>query len=700
MNSHALRVLEYNRVCEILTSFAATGLGRARIAALTPIGDRDELAARLQEVNEMRGLIEAARLPLAGFKEVATAIRALVEGGRPAEPELLWDILELLRGGRALRSALTRESDVYPAMARVGRSIEDVVELRERIERSIDPKGGLRDQATEKLARLRAEVSQARESIRRRIARLLTTPRLQRAMQQEGVKFKNDRYLLPVKEEYRRWVPGVVRDRSQTGATLYVEPADLVIDGDDLLRLLDSERNEAQRILWELTRDVLAVEDVLRRIQDRVADVDLTYAKARYARAYQLSQPRIVDAGEGFALKLTEARHPYLMWMCRDETRGIHEPDLERVHAEVVALDVRLGNDRRILVVTGPNTGGKTVVLKTIGLNVLMALSGIPIAVGEGSCVPFVSNVFADIGDEQSIEQSLSTFSAHLTQIYEILRDGDPSALVLLDELGSGTDPLEGAALATALLEWFHGLGWHVIVTTHLGSLKEFAFTHDGAENAAMQFNRESLEPTFRMAVGLPGGSHALEIARRLGLLEEIVDAAQQEVDSAQGPTREVIEKMVDSHRRLEKERLRMQRLRQRAQGERRAAESDREEARVERDVWRKEAEILVDDVIRSARGKLVALVDKLRSVPKSHQPVVDELRWTLELLLTETPLGERREKFARSLKKEDEVYVPKFRERCKVRKINKTERVVTVLLNGIPTEIGFDDVSWLEEVR
>ncbi len=699
MNDHALRVLEYGQIRDILASYAATPLGRALVAGLEPMHGLADLRVRLSEAAEMGELIKIARVPLSGFKDVAAAVRALAAGGRPAEPELLYDVLQLLRGSLALKEGLSRQPETFPSITRLAAGLADLPALRERIERAVDPREGIRDDCTEKLRLLRGEIRQLRESIRERIGRKLADPRLHKAFQSEGIKFKNDRYLLPVKADYRQWVAGVIRDRSHTGGTLYLEPEELVLDGDRLLDRIDDERAEVQRILWEFTRAVLAEENRLKENQHMIALADLAYAKACYAQAFGLSIPEIHDPREEgtFLLELRQARHPYLLWLNRDKRRDLRDPGLEEARSKVIPLDVRLGDPSRLLIITGPNTGGKTVVLKTIGLNLLMALSGMPIAAEPGSKTPLVSDLFADIGDEQSIEQSLSTFSAHLSQIVEILKAGDANALVLLDELGAGTDPLEGAALATALLDWFYRNGWKAIITTHLGSLKEFAFLHEAAENAAMLFDPETLKPTYHMALGIPGSSHALEIARRMGVNPEIAGAAEEKMREIQAPTQEVIEKMMSSHRQMEKERRRMQRLRQRAQGERRAAEADREGAAVERKAWRQEAELLADQAVRAARDKLLALLPKLQGVPKALQPVVEELRWTVELLLAGTPLGERREEFARSLKKEDEVYVPKFRERCKVRKVNKSERVVTVLLNGIPTEIAFDDISWLD---
>jgi DNA mismatch repair protein MutS2 len=465
------------------------------------------------------------------------------------------------------------------------------------------------------------------------------------------------------------------------------------MEGDRLLDLLDRERDETQRVLWELTRMVLAEEERLCALEERLGAVDLAAAKAAYAEAFGLVSPQV---GEGPVLEIREARHPYLLWLRRDLSRDPREVDRESLHRAVVPIDVRLGESFHLLIITGPNTGGKTVALKTIGLSVLMALSGIPIPAAAGSRVPLYLDLFADIGDEQSLEQSLSTFSSHLVQIVDVLRHGSDRSLILLDELGSGTDPLEGAALGTAILDFFRERGWQAIITTHIGSLKEYAYAHQGAENAAMEFDPVTLRPTYRLLLGLPGRSNALAIARRVGVAPEVVEAAEAQVARTVEPTREIVERMERSARRAEKERRRASRVRQRALEGARRVEERRGEVEAERSVLRQEAEEEVEARVREARDRLRPLVQRLRSVPGPLVPALEELERAVEEALPLTPLGAKREAFARSLKKEDEVYVPKFRERCRVKKINKTERLITVLLNGIPTEIGFDDVSWL----
>ncbi len=700
MNDHAVSVLEFDRIREILSSYTVTGLGRQAALKLKPKASKEEIQESLDQAQEMGRLIDVARLPLAGFQDVAGTLRSLAEGGRPGEPELLYNLLTLLRGSLSLRETLTRDSKEFPVLSRLGEKFEDAPDLRHDLEEKLDSREGIRDEATEKLFLIRRELRELRDKVRSRIQRMRGESRLQKALQSEGVKFKNDRYLLSVKAEFRQHVKGVIRDRSTSGSTLYIEPQELVEDGDKLLNLLDDERDEVQRILWDLTRAALLEEKKIQRIQDHASKVDLAYAKCRYARSFNLSYPEVVDEPEQdqLTIELQEARHPYLMWLQRDTNKELAEDHFEYVKEKVVPLNIRLGTPYRLVIITGPNTGGKTVVLKTIGLAVLMAQCAIPIASQAGARIPLVSDLFVDIGDEQSIEQSLSTFSSHLTHLVEILKTADEKALILLDELGAGTDPLEGAALATSLLNHFKNKGWHAIITTHLTSLKEYAFSNEEVENAAMEFEQKTLEPTYRLVTGIPGRSHALEIAKRIGIDSTLIEEAEEQIEKIQAPTREIIEKMEHSHRKMEKERRRMTRLRQRAQGERRQAEQEREEAQLEREILREEADEMIDTTLREAREKFYPLLKQLQNLPKNLQPVAEDLKWTVELMLTGTPLGAKREEFARSLKKEDEVFIPKFKEKCKVRKINKGERIVTVTLNGIPTQVSFDDVTWISE--
>jgi DNA mismatch repair protein MutS2 len=691
---HALDVLEYDRIREVLTSYAASALGRQLAGRMQPLSDLEALRRQHAETAEMRSLLAGERLPLSGLSDVAGELASRAEHGRPLEPEVLCRVVDLLDAGRALRHALARRRQELPRLGDLGGALEDLPQLREEIRAAVDPREGVLDGASAKLSELRSAVRALRDSLRERAIGILQRPSLRRAFQAEGVTLKNDRYLVPVKADYRSSVHGPIRDRSQSGATLYVEPEEIVIDGDRLLELLDQERDEVLRVLWDLSRQVLAHRAVLEGLQRRLAWIDFTYAKASYAAAFGLECPEV--AAEG-ALELREARHPYLLWLARDAKRDLRSLDVAAMHRAVVPLSVRFGEKARILIVTGPNTGGKTVALKTVGLNVLLALSGVPISAAAGTRVPLYNDLFVDIGDEQSIEQNLSTFSSHLRQIVEVLRHATRRSLVLLDELGSGTDPLEGAALGRALLDHFRAQSWTVIITTHLGSLKEYAYLHEEAENAAMEFDPSSLRPTYRLLMGIPGSSNALAVARRLGVPKEVVQAAEEEIALAAEPTRDIIRRMEHSKRRVEKERRRAERERRRVQSDAQEYERRLDEVVAQKQALQAEADVEVDKLLRAARSEIEPLLVRLRNVPQAHRALVDELEGKVDLLLTSTPLGAKREAFARSLRKEDEVFVPKFRGRGKVQRINKGERTLTVLLNGIPTELSFDDVSWIE---
>jgi DNA mismatch repair protein MutS2 len=693
-SEHALRVLEFHRIREVLASYAVSAPGKDAAARMGPLADPEAIRRRLGETEEMEALLKEERLPLGGLRDVAGGLDAAAAQGRPAEPGFLFQVVDLLRAGAAAREAIGRHATALPRLAEIAGGMDDLPSLRDEILAKIDARDGVKDDATEKLAALRVELEALRADLRARAHRILGEPRLRAAFQNEGLTVKHDRYLLPVKAEYRSWVHGPVRDRSQSGSTLYVEPDEITLEGDRLLETLDRERDEVQRVLWDLTRRALAARPGIAALQERLAWLDFTAAKAACASAFGFAAPEVNERG---VLDLRDARHPYLLWLARDLKRGPRDVDLDAVQSKVVPINIRLGETFRVLVVTGPNTGGKTVALKTVGLNVLLALSGMPIPAAPGSRVPLYDGVFADIGDEQSIEQSLSTFSSHLKQLIEVVRHAGERSLILLDELGSGTDPLEGAALARALLDRFLARGWQAIITTHIGSLKEYVYSRDGAENAAMEFDQRTLKPTYRLLMGIPGSSNALAIARRVGLDAEIVDAAEAEVARVHEPTREIISRMERSRRQAEKERRRAERVRRRAQGDARAYGERLREVEAARAAVQEEAQRAVDESVRGVKEKLEPILAELRNVPKTHQPVVDKLEEAVASLLAGTPLGARREAFARSLKKEDDVYVPKFRERARVKKVDKGGRVVTVLLNGITMEIGFDDISWIE---
>jgi DNA mismatch repair protein MutS2 len=407
--------------------------------------------------------------------------------------------------------------------------IEDLAPVAKAINGCIDGRGHVLDMASRELAQARAALAELDERVQNQIKRLLRDPELRKILRYPNATVSGDHYVLPVAVNHRHKLQGVVHRTSSTGETVFIEPAALSKLSAERSVLKAEEEREIQRVLRRLTSEVGRISRPLGIAIDVMAQLDLITAKARFSRDYAMSAPQISTEVQ---LWLRQARHPILVHLFRNEGRepaDVKDSSNEEQPARtVVPIDVRLGHSFRMLVITGPNTGGKTVTLKTTGLLCLMAQAGLHIPAGEGSAVPIFHQILADIGDEQSLEQSLSTFSSHMSRVASIFRLADAQSLVLLDELGAGTDPTEGAALGRAILDELDHIGCCAMVTTHLGDLKTYAFTNDHAENGAVEFNVETLRPTYRLLIGQFGMSNALRIARRLKLPRAMIVRAQR----------------------------------------------------------------------------------------------------------------------------------------------------------------------------
>jgi DNA mismatch repair protein MutS2 len=424
------------------------------------------------------------------------------------------EVASTIRAADRVRRALARIDDEAPLLAAIGAGIPDLNALRALIDQAIDDRGEVADGASPELATIRREQALAHDRLQQRVQVLLRSPDVRLALQEPLVTLRDGRYVLPVRSEARSALPGIVHDTSASGATVYIEPLAIVDLGNRWRELQSQERHEIERILRELADAVGAVANDLVESVELLGAIDCTLAKARLARALNardlarrgVEQPWLAPAPA--TLRLVQARHPLLQ-------------------GEVVPISLEVGGEVHALLITGPNTGGKTVALKTAGLLCLMALAGLPIPAGEGSQIPIYDAIFADIGDEQSIAQSLSTFSGHMTAIIDIIERADDRSLVLLDELGAGTDPTEGAALAIAIVERLRAANVTLIATTHHSELKLYAHHTPGVMNASVEFDLETLSPTYRLTLGLPGQSNALAIAERLGMPSGVIDVAR-----------------------------------------------------------------------------------------------------------------------------------------------------------------------------
>ncbi len=506
MEKEALRTLEYAKITSMLQEQASSVLGKERAAALLPSTDFEEVQERMQQTAEAVAIIRMTAPPLGGIRDIRAFLRKVKLGAVLDTSEIV-EVMETLYAMRQIKRFFKELEMEAPILKSWAQSIEILGQLERNIENTIDEHGNIRDEASVELKRIRREMKSSQGRIKERIASVLHAAEYQKYFQDAIITVRDDRYVVPVKQEYRQHFPGIVHDQSASGATLFIEPMAIVELNNDVKQLSLAEHHEIERILRTLSQYIAKEKDILLANSDIMADLDFSFAKAKLARAMKAVEPLLNREGR---TRLLGARHPLI-------------PE-----EKIVPIDLILGKDYRMLLITGPNTGGKTVSMKTMGLMVLMAQSGCFLPVEADSEIAVYANVYADIGDEQSIEQSLSTFSAHMTHLVDILHKVEADDLLLLDELGAGTDPEEGAALAMAVLEQLLQVQASVIATTHYSELKTFAYTRDGIENACVEFDIKTLRPTYRLLIGIPGASNAFAISQRLGLAESVILRAKQ----------------------------------------------------------------------------------------------------------------------------------------------------------------------------
>ena len=591
MEQESFKILEYKRILSRLREKAGTTLGKELAGGLLPSGDREEVRERLQQTAEAVYVSSMAQPPLGGIKDIRESIKKVGLGAVLAPDELL-DILTTMYAMREMKRFFKELEAEAPILKNWARSLEILGQLEKDLEHIVDEHGNLRDDASVELKRIRREIRSSQAKIKDHLAGLLHNNEYQKYFQEAIVTMRGDRYVLPVKQEYRQHFPGIVHDQSATGSTLFIEPMAVVNLNNDIKQLTAAERHEVERILRAASQKIRKNDSQLMDNCEIMAQVDFAFAKANLAYEMKATEPVLNEAG---VTKLMSARHPLL------------PPD------KVVPIDITIGDSYSMLLVTGPNTGGKTVSMKTFGLLVLMAQSGLFLPVESGSEIAVYSNIYADIGDEQSIEQSLSTFSAHMTHLVSILDKVEPEDLVLLDELGAGTDPEEGAALAMAILERLLTIKATVLATTHYSELKTFAFGREGIENACVEFDVATLRPTYRLLIGIPGASNAFAISRRLGLSESLIIRAKQLIQADHAQFEQVINQ-------LEKEKMLYEQMN--ADIETRLRRAEQMEAKAE--AMRVELNQKKADILRRAKDEGAALVRRMR---RESEEVISQLK-------------------------------------------------------------------------
>ena len=535
------RGIEWDAVRGLLAREARTVMGRERALEAAPLTDLAAVRAELELTREARAALTTAGPPsLENIPDVRPALdRCRAPGAVLDGPDLV-QMIPVLATARALSSWARTVAPVAPKLSRQGAALPALADLHDQLRRALDDDGAVTDQASRRLAQARREILERRQKIVRDLERLWDAKDAERVFAERYVTVRHGRYVVPVRAESRARVRGIVHDRSQSGQTLFVEPEGAVEANNDLVQLQREEEAEVARVLAELTDALRARLDEVTTLVDVIGAVDWVLARAEAAARMDAIEPEITEAR---LVDVTAARHPLLLAQAwRDPARP------------VVPVDLRLGDDRPLLLITGPNAGGKTIALKTLALFVLMAQVGCHVPAADGARLPLVSHLFAIIGDDQSVSENLSTFSAFVKQVRDILDEVDAQSLVLLDELGAGTDPDEGAALAQAILEELDARGALVAATTHLEPLKAFASTHPRARNASVEFDTATLAPTFRLRYGQPGQSYALNIAARLGLGADLIARAQSHRTAQQARMSELLA-WLDEHTRCEAER-------------------------------------------------------------------------------------------------------------------------------------------------
>lgn len=607
MTEKTLKVLEYDKIVEKLKERASSQLGKDLASELVPFTNFEQVIKNQKETTDaVTCILRKGSPPLGGIHNIRSSIRRAEAGGMLNPGDLL-RVADVLRASRRLKGYLTQdrmELDESNIIYFLCSSLGTNKTLEDRLTQAIESEDSLSDYASPELAAIRRNIRRMQESIKEKLNNIIHLAQNKKYMQDAVVTLRGDRYVVPVKQEYRAQIPGIVHDMSSSGATLFVEPMAVVEANNEIRRLMSKEAQEIERILLELTGEVASISGLLNGNIELLARIDFAFAKARLSLDIKGVEP-VINRERRIVIK--KGRHPLI------------DPKV------VVPIDITLGDSFSTMVITGPNTGGKTVTLKTVGLFVLMSQAGLHIPAAENSEMGVFEKVFADIGDEQSIEQSLSTFSSHMTNIVRILKTVDEKSLVLFDELGAGTDPTEGAALATAILDTLTKKRIRTMATTHYSELKIYAMSTEGVQNACCEFDVETLRPTYRLLVGIPGRSNAFAISKRLGLSDEIISEAQNFLTGDDIQFEEILSD-------IQKNRMATEQEREQAERDKREIEKLKELIIDQKEKTDNEKQSIINQAKQEARRILMdarrdadELMERLKELEKSHQQMLED---------------------------------------------------------------------------
>ncbi len=655
----SLITLELPSVLQMLSNEAVSESAKAAAMELMPSEDRNEVKRRLEETSAAKTMMVVRGSPsFSGIKDVRPSLNRADLGGSLNTRELL-DIARVLQCSRLVKGYIADDTVGKTCIDYLFYALHANRFLEEKITSSIVGDDEIADSASSELANLRRKIRATGAKVRDSLQKIISSPSYAKALQEPIITMRSDRFVVPVKAECKGAIPGLVHDISASGATLFIEPMAAVKANNELRELAAKEKAEIERILAELSADCAEHSDDISSDYNLLTKLDLVFAKAKLSYKLNCQEPALREEG----VVLHRARHPLL------------DP------AKAVPISLELGEDFDTLVITGPNTGGKTVTLKTIGLLNLMAQCGLHIPADDGSGVPVFRHILADIGDEQSIEQNLSTFSAHMTNIVNILDECDDSSLLLFDELGAGTDPTEGAALAIAIIEHARQLGATIAATTHYAELKIYATTEAGIQNASCEFDVETLRPTYKLLVGIPGKSNAFAISGRLGLSSEIIEDAKNRVGTQNASFEATIEK-------LEQTRLMLERDRDEAARKLREAEENAKKA----SFLRAELQVRLDKADEKSRKEAERIIAEARQTAEETFAELDEMRRKVNEAEEAQAVNEARSELRRKLNESSEKLksqrpqIPK--EEKKSSRDAKKGDVVEIISMGVKAEV------------
>ncbi|MED9947885.1 MAG: endonuclease MutS2 [Peptacetobacter hiranonis] len=602
MDNKSFKVLEFDKIIEILKTKASSSLGLHKIENLEPSSDFEEVQYRLQETTEAQSiLIKRGHVNLGGIHDVLDKVKR-AEIGASLDPGSLLMVADTLRAARLLSNSLSGDGEEedfnYPIIQSLATSLYIHREIEDAVYNAIVSEIEIADSASHTLRDIRRKIVQKNQSIRSKLNTIISSATYQKYLQDSIISMRGDRFVVPVKAEYRSVVAGIVHDQSSSGATLFIEPMSIVEMNNELRKLKLDEQEEIERILAELSKMIGEIAREIISNQEILEKIDFIFAKGKLSLEMKGIDPKL-NKDKSFVIK--NGRHPLL------------DPK------KVVANTIYLGDEFHTLVITGPNTGGKTVTIKTVGLFALMTQSGLHIPADFGSSMCVYDNIFADIGDEQSIEQSLSTFSSHMTRIVSILDKVTENSLVIFDELGAGTDPVEGAALAIAILEDVRMAGAKCIATTHYSELKNYALTKKGVENAAVEFDVETLSPTYRLLIGVPGKSNAFEISKKLGLSEFVINRAKEFINTENIELEDLLQNVEKNRIKAEEDRAEAEKLKTEIQMIRDAEAEKLEKLTNQKEKMMERARSEAFSITRQAKEEVDEIIKRLRELEQER---------------------------------------------------------------------------------